>query len=98
MLQNKRVIKVLYKSSSIRWQNGWDGSWHVHHPDFYIEWDDGYVEHVEIIEKHKQMPLTKFLYAQNQLTNWRMATRLECDALAGLTNFPTERQISDNWW
>lgn len=63
------ILAILYKSEPVRWQDGFTGLWHVYYPSFTIMWCDCVLEHVEVV--YPRMPLTQYLYAQNNLTNWR---------------------------
>jgi len=63
--------KVEEHTTAIEWTDGFTGEQHTHYVDLTIYWPDG-VEYVDFAEN--ALPLTKYLYAQNQLDNWRLVT------------------------
>ena len=71
LLDNPSNTCILYKLTPVYWQNGFDGSEHTHYPSFTING----VEHVDVI--YPRLPLTKYLYAQNNLDGWRMISDTE---------------------
>lgn len=78
---NKKVSSYSFKTEHIEWQNNFTGEKNVHWCDFKIIWSDGLVEHVDVVCPSDQRPITKYLYAQNHLENWRMITETEWQAI-----------------
>ena len=60
-----------------RWQDGFTGKWHWSYCHFKIIYTDGNTEHVQVLPVNLQMPLTKYLYMENNLDNWRWINAAE---------------------
>ena len=71
------VLSFDYMKAVVEWQDGFTGEKHKHYCHFRIEYIDGTVAHVQVLPIKKQMPLTKYLYAENHLENWRWVTAEE---------------------
>ena len=75
------VNNVLYKSTIVRYQDGFTGEYFKYSPTFTIIYNNGTIEYVEVLIASEQMPLTKYLYAQNNLQNWRIISKEELQAI-----------------
>ncbi len=69
---DNNIIKIEESETVVEWVDGYTGQHYVYLVDLTIHRSDGEVEHVDFAEK--AIPLTKYLYAQNQLKNWRLIT------------------------
>ena len=58
-------------ATRVQWTDGFTGEKHIHCVDLTIYRMDG-IEHVDFAVD--AFPLTKYLYAQNQLDNWKLIT------------------------
>jgi hypothetical protein len=63
---------VSERVTAVRWVDGSTGKEYMHLVDLTVEHSDGSTEYVDFAVDAK--PLTKYLYAQNQLANWRLVT------------------------
>jgi len=66
------VEKVEEHITQVEWVDGFTGEKYVHHVDLTIHRTDGMVEHIDFAVD--AFPLTKYLYAQNQLKNWKLVS------------------------
>ena len=71
------VVSFDYRKTIVDWQDGFTGEKHKHYCHFRILYKDGKIEHIQVAPLNKQMPLTKYLYAENRLENWRWITKEE---------------------
>ena len=58
--------------TQVQWVNGFTGEEHTYYIDLTIIKKDGTIEHIDFAVD--AFPLTKYLYAQNQLDNWKLVT------------------------
>lgn len=77
------ILRHEYQKAIVYWQNSFSGTKHKHLCDFTIIYKNGYCEHVQVQPINRQYPLDKFLYAQNQLENWRWITATELTEING---------------
>jgi len=66
------IETIKEKVTIIEWIDGFTGDKHIHLVDLTIYRKNGSVEHRDFAET--AAPLTKYLYAQNQLDNWLLIT------------------------
>lgn len=78
----KDVERYEYRKTRQKWINGFNGMTHIYKCDFTIYYKNGKIENVQVVPLNKQMPLTKYLYAQNNLENWRFITAEELDEIS----------------
>lgn len=74
---NEKVRSWRYRENKLRYINSFTGEPKFYACSFTIIYNDGIVENVEV--DYKQYPLDKYLYAQNQIHNWRWITQEEID-------------------
>ncbi len=87
-----RYRSIEYRFTTVEYQDGFSGERLVYHPSFTVVKHDGEIEHIEVLPASEQMPLTKHLYAQNMLPNWRMISKEE------LVELGVEDCEVPNWW
>lgn len=86
------ISKIKYRSQPVSYQDGFSGKILEYYPTFTIEHNDGNIEHIEVLPASSQMPLTQYLYAQNNLPGWRMINKEELETIGVKDyNVPT-------WW
>ena len=83
---NQLVESFDYNKAVVDWQDNFTGQKHKLYCHFRIRFKDGHLEHVQVEPLKKQMPLTKYLYAENNLENWRWISKEELNALDTLEN------------
>ena len=66
-----------YRKSRVKYINSFTGNVKLYVCPFYVEYKDGTFENIEVTRE--QYPLDKYLYAENQMDNWRFATKKEMD-------------------
>lgn len=89
---NTQVKSILSNHTTIPYQDGFTGESLEYSPSFTVTYQDGSIEHIEVLPASRQMPLTKFLYAQNNLPGWRMMSKEELIAIG------EEDCETPNWW
>lgn len=74
---SKHYHKIEYHAICVDYVDGFTGELKQYYPSFTVTAFDNTIEHIEILPASLQMPLTQFLYAQNNLNGWRMINKDE---------------------
>ena len=77
------VKKYEYLKAKVNYTDGFTGEEHVHYCTFKIYRTNDTIEHVQVTPINKQMPLIKYLYAENRLEGWRWITEEEIKTILG---------------
>lgn len=74
---NDKVKHWEYRKNRVKYIHSFTGNTKLYVCPFYVEYTDGTSENIEVTRE--QYPLDKYLYAENQMDNWRFATEEEMD-------------------
>lgn len=75
------IKDIELNATTIDYFDGFTGQKEQYTCLFKITHDNGIIEHIEVLLASEQKPLTKYLYAQYNIENWRMINQHELKEL-----------------